>query len=60
MMKRLQVGEKIGDYSILGFLGAGGMGEVYQGLHTKLNRPAAIKVLSGCQDNSTFTTRFFN
>jgi serine/threonine-protein kinase len=60
MMRRLQVGEKIGDYSIVGFLGAGGMGEVYQGVHTKINRAAAIKVLSNYANNPMFITRFFN
>ena len=59
-MNLLRVGEKIGDYSILGFLGAGGMGEVYQGVHTKINRLAAIKVLYHRADNTTFITRFFN
>jgi serine/threonine-protein kinase len=36
------------------------MGEVYQGMHTKLNRPAAIKVLSESCSDESFTTRFFN
>lgn len=50
----------IGDYRIVGFLGAGGMGSVYQGIHTKIDRPAAIKVLSNPDDGSTFKERFFN
>lgn len=60
MNRRLQIGEKIGDYQILGFLGAGGMGEVYQGVHTRINRLAAIKILSNYSNNPTFITRFFN
>jgi serine/threonine protein kinase len=60
MTRRLQNGEMVGDYRIVGFLGAGGMGSVYQGIHTKLNRPAAIKVLSNPADGSTFKERFFN
>lgn len=59
-MRRLQTGEKIGDYVIHGFLGAGGMGEVYQGEHTRINRLAAIKVLSRYQNSPTFINRFFN
>lgn len=50
----------IGDYRIVGFLGAGGMGSVYHGVHTKINRPAAIKVLSNPAVGSTFKERFFN
>ncbi len=60
MSRQLQIGEKIGDYEIIGFLGAGGMGQVFHGVHTKLGRGAAIKILSTTADNSTFTERFFN
>ncbi len=60
MSKRFQIGEKIGEYDIVGFLGAGGMGSVYHGVHTKINRPAAIKILSEVATNSNFTERFFN
>lgn len=60
IMRRLQTGEKIGDYVIRGFLGAGGMGEVYQGEHTRINRLAAIKVLSRYGNNPTFISRFLN
>ena len=35
---------KIGRYSILGRLGKGGFGEVFQGFDDDLNRPVAIKV----------------
>ena len=41
------VGRAFGPYQIVSLLGAGGMGEVYRALDTKLNRPVAIKVLSG-------------
>lgn len=60
MLRRVQIGDKIGDYQIVGFLGAGGMGQVYHGIHSKINRPAAIKILSTVTENSTFTERFFN
>jgi serine/threonine-protein kinase len=60
MSRRLNIGEQLGDYRIVGFLGAGGMGSVYHGVHTKINRPAAIKLLSNPADGSTFKERFFN
>ncbi|MEQ1762880.1 MAG: serine/threonine-protein kinase [Pyrinomonadaceae bacterium] len=60
MTRRLQIGETIGDYRIVGFLGAGGMGSVYHGIHTKIDRPAAIKVLSDTTHGTTFKERFFN
>ena len=41
----LSVGDRLARYEIRGFLGAGGMGEVYRALDTRLNRDVAIKVL---------------
>src|SRR5215212_8989034 len=41
----LVAGSKLGPYEILGLIGAGGMGEVYRALDTKLNRPVAVKLL---------------
>ena len=38
-------GQRIGSYQIETWIGAGGMGEVYKALDTKLNRQVAIKVL---------------
>ena len=38
-------GDKLGHFEIVGPLGAGGMGEVYQATDTRLKRDVAIKVL---------------
>ena len=40
------VPDSIGEYNIVKPLGAGGMGHVYLGQHTKLNRPVAIKFIA--------------
>jgi Tol biopolymer transport system component/predicted Ser/Thr protein kinase len=39
------VGQQLGSYKIISSLGAGGMGEVYKALDTRLERTVAIKVL---------------
>ena len=41
----LKGGTRLGPYEILTPLGAGGMGEVYRGRDTRLDRIVAIKVL---------------
>ncbi len=41
----LSPGARVGPYEIAAAIGAGGMGEVYRGRDTRLNRDVAIKVL---------------
>ena len=43
----LATGSRLGPYEIVAPLGAGGMGEVWRGRDTRLDRAVAIKVLPG-------------
>jgi serine/threonine protein kinase/Tol biopolymer transport system component len=51
-------GAKIGPYKIEVLLGAGGMGEVFRAVDTKLNRPVAIKFLSAELADTAARRRF--
>jgi len=48
----LNSGTRLGPYEIQSQLGAGGMGEVYRALDTRLNRTIAIKILATHLSNS--------
>ena len=56
----LATGTQVGPYTIVGWLGAGGMGEVYRASDPRLARDVAIKVIpddvrndpSGCIDSN--------
>lgn len=50
----------IGEYRVVGSLGAGGMGEVYQAVHTHLGRVIAIKVLSPDLADGPALQRFYS
>jgi serine/threonine-protein kinase len=52
--------QTVGEYRIVDFLGAGGMGEVYRALHSKIGRVAAVKVLTQASQSGGFVERFFN
>jgi serine/threonine protein kinase len=55
----LSTGTKLGPYEIVSPIGAGGMGEVYRGRDTRLDRTVAIKVLSShLSDNPDLKQRF--
>jgi len=41
----LDAGTRLGSYEIVALIGGGGMGEVYRGRDTTLNRDVAIKIL---------------
>jgi eukaryotic-like serine/threonine-protein kinase len=53
--------QPVGEYRVVDFLGAGGMGEVYRVMHSKIGRVAAVKVLTAqAAQGSGFVERFFN
>src|SRR5919107_270520 len=61
MSNSLLLNSMVGEYRLIDFLGEGGMGEVYRGVHAKLGRVAAIKVLtSAARREQGFVERFFN
>ncbi|MDN5858072.1 MAG: serine/threonine protein kinase, partial [Pseudonocardia sp.] len=58
-MGLLPPGARIGDFVIEGLLGRGGMAEVYRATQVRLDRPVALKVLSGAlSEDPAFAQRF--
>src|SRR5918993_383932 len=58
-MPGISSGTRLGPYEILDAIGAGGMGEVYRGRDTRLDRIVAIKVLApGLATDVTSRERF--
>ena len=55
-MPVLNTGTRLGPYEILDAIGAGGMGEVYRGRDTRLDRIVAIKVLASGLGSWSCTT----
>jgi serine/threonine-protein kinase len=60
MGRAFDTNQSVGEYRIVDFLGAGGMGEVYRAMHQKIGRVAAVKVLTQATQSSGFVERFFN
>src|SRR5215212_6207626 len=60
MSRAFDINQTVGEYRVVDFLGAGGMGEVYRALHSKIGRVAAVKVLTQATQASGFVERFFN
>ncbi len=55
----IEAGTRLGPYEIIAPLGAGGMGEVWKGRDTRLDRDVAIKILPpGFAQNEQFRARF--
>ena len=54
----LTSGTKLGPYEIVSPLGAGGMGEVYRALDTRLDRTVAIKILPAHLSDNEAKQRF--
>lgn len=52
--------QTIGEYRLVDFLGAGGMGEVYRGVHVRLGRLVAVKVLNAQSATPAMAQRFLN
>ncbi|MEW6127913.1 MAG: serine/threonine-protein kinase [Acidobacteriota bacterium] len=60
MRNRANLNSTIGDYRLIDFIGAGGMGEVYRGVHTRLGRVVAVKMLTQTHNNQQLVQRFRN
>ena len=60
MSRALFLNSSIGEYRLVDFLGEGGMGEVYRGVHSKIGRVVAVKVLTREAASSGFIERFRN
>jgi eukaryotic-like serine/threonine-protein kinase len=56
----IQIGTTVGEYRVTGFIGAGGMGEVYCAEHSKIGRRAAVKILTHTSGSDASLDRFFN
>ncbi|PYT04115.1 MAG: hypothetical protein DMF60_16305 [Acidobacteria bacterium] len=54
------INSTIGEYRLVEKLGEGGMGEVYQGVHSKIGRVVAVKILSQASASAEFVERFLN
>jgi serine/threonine-protein kinase len=55
------LGKELGSYRLISLLGKGGMGSIYIGAHTRINRYVAVKLVRRDLDKrTTNVTRFFD
>jgi eukaryotic-like serine/threonine-protein kinase len=60
MSRAALINSSVGDYHLVDYIGAGGMGEVYRAVHSKIGRVVAVKVLTQSVPSPSFITRFHN
>ncbi|MEJ5166691.1 MAG: serine/threonine-protein kinase, partial [Thermoanaerobaculia bacterium] len=58
MDENFLIGKELGKYKIESFIGEGGMGAVFKGIHTTLKKQVAIKVLIPSGSETSFSKRF--
>jgi len=54
------VNSTIGEYRLIDYVGAGGMGEVYRAVHSKIGRFAAVKIMTRAGRDPRSMERFLN
>src|SRR5215467_3905209 len=54
------VNSTIGEYRLIDYVGAGGMGEVYRAVHSKIGRVAAVKIMTRVGRDPRSMERFLN
>jgi serine/threonine protein kinase len=57
---RFTAGDRLGVYEVVSLLGAGGMGEVYRAVDTRLHRVVAVKLLADVGASAEARRRFSN
>lgn len=60
MTSGARINSRIGNWRLVEFLGAGGMGEVYRGLDSTGSNQVAVKLLTAVAGNTTLRARFRN
>jgi serine/threonine protein kinase len=58
--RRGLLNSNIGEYRLIDYIGAGGMGEVYRAVHSKIGRVAAVKIMTRAGRDPRSMERFLN